>query len=420
MNHPIKTQPAPAMHDTTDRNASDQPVTATGSLESFGKDDFDRNVWCVMGLPIDSVDIEAAVGAVLAATRDHKRLSFVTPNVNILVASQDDPALREKIVDSDLSLVDGAPLVKMAKALGVPIKSRCAGSDVFEALRNRPGFSGRQIKVFFFGGRDGAAEAANDVINAENSGITSVGFHNPGFGDVASMSSPEVIEEINEADPDFVLVSLGFAKGQAWIDYNKDCLNAPVLSHLGAVVDFVAGGVKRSPQWLSKLGGEWIWRIFQEPALWNRYFSDGIALARLAPKFLGRQGGDKSNVVAASIDVEKSDKAVVLRCRGDLGEGNIAVTKEHFRNALSLLEKTPSIGEVVLDLANANGLDASFWGMVLMLEKNARMLGAEIVVVNSGIGVQKQLLRNCLPYRLVAAPQLERELATKSGFAQAS
>ena len=203
-------------------DVANKGATSIGSLESLEKDDFDRNVWNVMGIPIDLVDIEGAVTAVVGAVRDQKQLSFVTPNVNILVASHNDRALREKIVDSDLSLVDGAPLVKMAQSLGVPIKSRCAGSDVFDALRNRPGFAGRQIKVFFFGGRDGAAEAADQVINAENSGIVSVGFHNPGFGDVESMSTPEIIDEINQAEPDFVLVSLGFAKGQAWIDHNKD------------------------------------------------------------------------------------------------------------------------------------------------------------------------------------------------------
>ena len=105
-----------------------------------------------------------------------------------------------------------------------------------------------------------------------------VGFESPGYGDVESMSSPETIQRINAARADFVVVSLGAQKGQAWIVRNRERLSAPVVSHLGAVVNFVAGEVLRAPRWMQRGGMEWAWRILQEPALARRYAKDGFVL----------------------------------------------------------------------------------------------------------------------------------------------
>jgi N-acetylglucosaminyldiphosphoundecaprenol N-acetyl-beta-D-mannosaminyltransferase len=41
---------------------------------------------------------------------------------------------------------------------------------------------------------------------------------------------------------------------------------------VGASFDFFAGNVKECPNWLGKLGLEWLFRLLQEPKrLWRRY-----------------------------------------------------------------------------------------------------------------------------------------------------
>ncbi len=161
---------------------------------SLRQDDFDRDVWCMLGMPVDIADINQAVAAIDEAVRTDRRLSFVTPNVNWLARAAKDKAVRRELINADLSLVDGAPLAAMARRLSLPIRSRVAGSDLFEALRRRPSYGGRRLKVFFFGGRDGAAEAAAKAINEDNGGVEAVGWLNPGFGDVEDMSRPEFFE----------------------------------------------------------------------------------------------------------------------------------------------------------------------------------------------------------------------------------
>jgi len=379
---------------------------APARVAAFRKtDDFDRDVWSVIGLPIDRLDTSAALGAIERAARDGDRLSFVTPNVNFLVRATRDADERRRIIDADLSLVDGAPLVAIGRVLGMTALTRCAGSDIFEALRKRPAFSGRRLRVFFFGGRDGAAEAAANALAAENRGLEPAGWLNPGFGDVAAISAPEIIGAINKAAPDFLVVALGASKGQAFIDANLDRLTAPVIAHLGAVVDFTAGSIERAPAWLRRLSLEWAFRILAEPSLWRRYWNDALGLAGVtATKVLPairrlRRSGRRA---AAPVIVDDGGARVVLS--GDLCADDLEPVRTAFRAA------SRNAGDVTLDFLDAGAIDAAFLGQVLMLEKAVRRSGKALRIGGAAPSIRRILKAHSMAYpeiTLTVAPDIE-------------
>ena len=251
----------------------------------------------VAGLPFDAVDTAAAAERLCVAMRDRRQLFLSTPNLNFLVAAQRDAAFRASVEASDLSVADGMPVLWLARLQGTPLPERVAGSTLFDELRRGVGQEvlGRPVKVYFFGGPPGVAQQACEVLNAEQAAgqgyMLGVGAQCPGFGLVADMSAPEAIEAINASGADFLVVALGAQKGQAWIMHNLPQLTVPVVSHLGAVVNFVAGTVRRAPLAWQRLGLEWLWRIRQEPQLFKRYWGDGWALLGLALRALGRRGG---------------------------------------------------------------------------------------------------------------------------------
>ena len=378
--------------------APQRDIPKTGNEVAFlARDDFDRNVWCVLGLPVDIATIDSAVGEIAMSARDRRRLSFVTPNVNWLVRSWREAGARREILEADLSLIDGAPLLFLARLLGAPATSRAAGSDLFDALRRRPAYGGRKLKVYFFGGRDGAAEAAAKAIEDENGPLEAVGWRNPGFGDVEAMSADEHIDHINAADPDFVVVSLGAAKGQAWIDANKARLNAPVTAHLGAVVDFTAGGIARAPEWMRGAGLEWLWRIKEEPSLWRRYYKDGVALAGLvATRFVPQLGAARtigaSAVGEASFLPASGGGLSTVKLAGALGRGNIKAVREAFRKAAA------AGADVRLDFSGLNAFDRAFLGQVLMLEKALGGQGLRLFVYGADKAQRRLLRANAMRY----------------------
>lgn len=337
---------------------------------------FDRDVWAIMGMPIDNVSLEEAAQRVEHAVKTRERLSFVTPNVNWFVRALDDDDTMRQIINADLSLADGAPIVWLARQLGMPIKHRVAGSDLFDHLRYDERDGSEPIRVFFFGGREGSAEAAHEIIEKEQGRMVAAGWHNPGFGDVASMSSDEIRTKINAAAPDFVIVSLGAAKGQAWIEENQNALDAPVIAHLGAVVDFVAGSIRRAPAWMSRLGIEWLGRIFAEPSLWRRYWNDGWALIGLVRRRLGRlkQASRVSDTIVPVTATRTGDQ---LKLEGDLLHANRDTLVHHFKSFAQ------SSGDGALDLSEIRAIDAAGLGQVRMLEQSLMRRGNRLKILAS-------------------------------------
>lgn len=367
-------------------------------------DDFDRDVWSLFGIPVDAVTPAQAVVRIEQAVRDRQPLTFTTPNVNILTRALRDKSAREELLNADLSLMDGAPLVAIARRFGCKNAVRCAGSDIFDSLRRRPAFAGRQMRVFFFGGRDGAAERAAAAINKENRGLIAVGSLNPGFGDIESMSAPSIIEAINAAEPDFVVVSLGAAKGHGWIERNRDNLTAPVVSHLGAVVDFVAGTITRAPGWVSRSGLEWLWRIKEEPTLWRRYWSDGVAFLSLIAAH-ATSPTQRAVDAPATAKLEIAGRHAVIRIEGDCVHGAIEGLSDTFRLASASGRAT------IIDLEKAGAIDAAFLGLVLMLEKRLRRSGLDLAIAGASAAHQRLIGAHKLPYSILEASR------TKSGDA---
>ncbi len=410
----LRASSSSAQNAAAEKGPGAQSKPQPGSVGAAGRarqlvprDDFDRDVWCLLGLPVDAATVDRAVAEIDTAVRTGHKLSFVTPNVNWLVRVLRDDVARREVLNADLSFIDGAPLVAMARMLGVPAPSRVAGADIFEALRRRPGFGARQTRVFFFGGRDGAGAAAVEALNKEQSGVEAVGCLNPGFGDVETMSAPAIIAEINVARPDFVVVALGAAKGQAWIDRNKDRLDAPVIAHLGAVVDFTAGGIDRAPEIVKKLGLEWLWRIKEEPALWRRYLGDGAALVgivirRLAPQLLALHhwsSGPSRGAAAATADIRRDASRTAIVLSGAFTTASLAAARKAFRSAAA------SGSDIVLDFSAVTQFDRSFLGLILMLEKHVARGGRRLYVDGATARHRAILRANAMNYSAAAAEE---------------
>jgi N-acetylglucosaminyldiphosphoundecaprenol N-acetyl-beta-D-mannosaminyltransferase len=76
-------------------------------------------------------------------------------------------------------------------------------------------------------------------------------------------------------------VALGPPKQELWIDRARKAGVPGVAIGVGASLDFLVGKYRRAPQWMARIGLEWMFRLLQEPRrLWRRYLLEG-------PRFLG-------------------------------------------------------------------------------------------------------------------------------------
>jgi len=360
------------------------PSSASGHMakNSLRSDDLLREVYGVLGVPLDVTDMAAVLEKTNSAVASRSIFFISTLNLNYLVTSQSDPGFRESLLLSDLCSADGMPVVWAARLLGVPIKDRIAGSDMFDALR----LARRSVplKVFLFGSGQGVAAAACEKINAEPGGVVCVGSYYPGFGSIDDMSADAIIDLINRSKADFLAVALGAKKGQAWLLKNYTRMQIPVRAHLGATIGFQAGAVKRAPRWMQRLGIEWFWRILEEPQLWRRYFSDGLVLARLLlTRVLPlmalrawhafRYRHEKGIFV---IERAEDDKSVILSPQGLADAKNINVAVSSFRAAVTANK------HVVINFAGTRLIDTRFLGLLVMLDKQLKGRGFRLTFTN--------------------------------------
>lgn len=366
-------------------------------------DDLSREVYSVLGVPIDAIGMDSIPYRIEAAARSAAPFLISTANINFLVSSRSDPDFRESLLQSDLCTADGVPVVWIARLMRLPIRERVAGSDIFETLKRWTHFA-RPLNVYLFGGAEGVAAAAADALNARDGGLRCVGSMCPGFGSVSELSSEPILGAINSSGADFLAVSLGAKKGQEWLQRNHHRLRVPVRVHLGATINFEAARVKRAPVTIRKLGLEWLWRIKEEPHLWRRYWHDGGVLLRLLlthvlPLTLAVRPL-RHMTATASLTTEhvQTQNGSVIGLTGDATAEHIDVAIECFRKALA------QSAHVVIDVTKTRFIDARFFGLMLMLRKQLMARGGALSCTGASRSIKKMFRLNGVEYLLAPGP----------------
>jgi N-acetylglucosaminyldiphosphoundecaprenol N-acetyl-beta-D-mannosaminyltransferase len=207
----------------------------------------------------------------------------LTMNLDHLMKLQQDRDFFDIYCNAAYKVCDSQLLVYISRFLGDPIKERVAGSDLFPAFCEFHRHN-KQTRIFLLGGGQGVAETAKARINQKLGTPIIVGAHSPSYGfEQCRTECLEVIQKINQCRPTVLAVGLGAPKQEKWIARFKDKLpTVQIYFAIGATLDFEAGVKKRSPQWLAKLGFEWLFRLLTEPKrLWKRYLVDDMPVLGL-------------------------------------------------------------------------------------------------------------------------------------------
>lgn len=212
----------------------------------------------VLDVGFDNITMEQAVETALDHIRNRDKAIVVTPNPEIIMAAREDSQLREHLARADLVLADGIGVIYGAKLLGTPLQSRLPGIDFATALLWELAQKGGS--VFLFGAKPGVAEQAGERLCALFPGLVLAGSHHGYF-----QEDDIIVEAINAARPDLLLVCLGCPKQERWMFQHQETLDVGLMAGLGGSLDVFAGNVKRAPTLFQKLGLEWFYRLCREP-----------------------------------------------------------------------------------------------------------------------------------------------------------
>ena len=90
-------------------------------------DELDREVYCILGIPIDAVEMADVLLRIQTAAAANVPYHVSTPNLNFLINLQSDPEFRESLLQSDLCPPDGMPVIWIARIMGLPISPAGCG-----------------------------------------------------------------------------------------------------------------------------------------------------------------------------------------------------------------------------------------------------------------------------------------------------
>ncbi|MGO4473842.1 WecB/TagA/CpsF family glycosyltransferase [Arthrobacter sp. M-10] len=219
--------------------------------------------------------LEESVESLVEAGGTHL---VVTPNVDQVIDLQNSEALRSAFAAASMRLIDGMPLIVLARLLGAKRPHRHTGADLLPMAVKWAHDRGWRIAIT--GGDTHVASKAAAALRESYAGADVVNIDFPYISDFADSRSLDVINKLKSFNPDIVFLCLGAPKQEGWFMHWRTQLPHGVYVGAGAAVDFAAGIRRRAPKFIQNVGLEWFWRLLQEPKrLAYRYLVKG-------PRFL--------------------------------------------------------------------------------------------------------------------------------------
>ena len=222
----------------------------------------------ILGVPIDIVMMEEAVARVLKMLQGTAQHHVMTPNSEMLVEAQRNPAFKEVLLKSSFNLPDSAGLLWAARRQGQKLPERVSGVDFVEQLCQ---ISTADTPVFLLGGRDGVAAKASEQLARSNEQLRVVGTYE---GSSREEGASDSILRVNASGARLLLVAFGAPVQDLWIAKHLSGMpNIRVAVGVGGTFDFLAGKIRRAPKWMRSLGLEWLWRFILQPQRIGRIFT---------------------------------------------------------------------------------------------------------------------------------------------------
>jgi len=212
--------------------------------------------------PLTVAELTAVLNRYVAEGRTR---TVVGHNLHSVTLLHSDPGFRQFYEQSDVVLIDGAPVLWLwAKALKVGevqgriMDYRLGSTDWIPALAGVHGLE--RIAVI------GAGAAANAEAVARIQGIVPHAQVNgmPGEDWNAELEA-SAVDWLSGLRPQLVLLGLGMPLQEQVLLRRLETLPAAVYCAVGGAIEQIAGVQKLAPRWVGRLGLEWAWRFVLHP-----------------------------------------------------------------------------------------------------------------------------------------------------------
>jgi N-acetylglucosaminyldiphosphoundecaprenol N-acetyl-beta-D-mannosaminyltransferase len=226
----------------------------------------------ILGFEQTFCTLEDATDLILGEGTSKKSRYFCISNTYQIVLGVEDSDFAEVINGADNSIADSAVLGLCGKFLG-DLKAPLTPFRGYDLLLSiLAAAESRGVNVGFYGGTELGIQKLVNQLKSDFPALQATYAYSPPFRKLSDEELECVVEDINNAQVDVLLVGIGCPKQERFMFDVSNRVDGAAMVGIGAAFDFYTGDVEPSPSWVHKSGLEWLYRLISEPRrLFKRY-----------------------------------------------------------------------------------------------------------------------------------------------------
>ncbi len=252
----------------------------------------------VLGVMVDAVDYEAATAAIVDAATVGRSFAATALAVHGVMTGVHDLDHRQRLNGLDLVTPDGQPVRWALNGLhGAGIPDRVYGPKLM--LRVCGVAAERGLPIYLYGSSESVVGTLRARLQERFPGLVVAGAEPSLFRPTTPEEKTSIAERIVASGARILFVGLGCPRQEIFAYEYRDALPMPILA-VGAAFDYHAGLRREPPEFVQRMGLQWLHRLLQEPGrLWKRYaetntgFVTLLALQRLGIWRPGSRAGER-------------------------------------------------------------------------------------------------------------------------------
>lgn len=224
----------------------------------------------VLGVGVHTVGLRGAVSILEAQIREKRKGYVCLAGVHGIMEAQRSKHLKLIFAKALLVAPDGMPIVWISHLQGFAATQRVFGPDLMADIMGRAQF--RNCVHFLCGGEDGVADRLRDEMLRRFPWIKIAGTYSPPFRSMTNAEERTFIANVRTLQPDIIWVGISTPKQEKFMAHYLPMLDTTLMVGVGAAFLFHTGAIRDSPEWVKRMGLQWMHRLLQEPIrLWKRY-----------------------------------------------------------------------------------------------------------------------------------------------------
>jgi N-acetylglucosaminyldiphosphoundecaprenol N-acetyl-beta-D-mannosaminyltransferase len=213
---------------------------------------------------ISCITVPAIVKAIHQACLEGAKITVAHYNIHSFNLSMQLPWFYEFLQSAEITNCDSVGILKAISYMGLdlPIAYRASYTLLMPAVLQKCNECG--LSVFLLGAKPKVLQAALKNLSQQYPNATFIGHH--GYFEKQNIyENQAVINKINQAKPNILIVGMGMPIQESWVYQHRDNLQVNAIMLGGAIIDRFAGVVPDCPELFSNIGFEWLYRLFREP-----------------------------------------------------------------------------------------------------------------------------------------------------------